>query len=106
MNKEDYKQSIKDEVRSVEVAGKIHYYRVPGYLDVDLFSIMKSDEPENVKEMKILCGLICDESGKRIFDSKNEEHIHIISMLPANIITPMMEALYKDVFPGELKAQD
>jgi hypothetical protein len=107
MNLEAYKNIIKDEVRSVEVAGKIHYYRVPGYLDIDLFSIMKDEKlKNNEKEIHILAALICDEDGHRVFDSNNEEHMQIISSFPNSLITPLITAVHESFFPGESKAQD
>jgi len=106
MNKDDYKQSIKNEVRSVEVAGKNHFYRVPGYLDLDLFSIMKDEGIEQKHKMiKVLASVICDEDGSRVFNPDDASDLKIVRELPNDIQLGLMNGVMGAFFPKESKAQ-
>jgi len=107
MNLEAYKNIVKNEVRRIEVAGKTHFFKLPGYLDVDLFTIMKSEDLEQTEKMVLcLASDICDESGARIFDGQNEDHIQILKSLPNELQIALITEVSTAFFPGESKAQD
>jgi len=106
MNKEAYKNIIQQGVKVIEVDGEKHYFKLPSYLDIDLFSMIKEEDMEQNKKMLMcLACIIVDENGKRIFDDKDPEDLDIIKGLPnalqAELITKMAECF----FPGESKAQ-
>ena len=105
MNLEAYKNIVKNEVRRIEVAGTTHFFKLPGYLDVDLFSIMKNEEIEQTEKMvHCLASVICDESGARIFDGDNEDHIKVIKSLPNELQIALITEVSTAFFPGESKA--
>jgi len=106
MNLESYKEIIKSEVRRIEVAGKTHYFKLPGYLDVDLFSVMKDESLEQpIKMLHCLAAVICDEDGQRVFDISDEEHCKIIKALPNELQIALINNIAEVFFPKESKAQ-
>jgi hypothetical protein len=106
MDLEAYKSIVKDEVRRIEVAGKTHFFKLPGYLDVDLFTIMKGDSPQQEKMIQCLAAVICDESGNRIFSGDNAEHVAVIKSLPNDLQIGLITKVSEAFFPKESKAQD
>lgn len=101
MNREFFKQKIKDTVKSFEINGDKYYYRVPGALDANLFEIMSSDREQNDKLIDVLLSCICDESGLRIFDSDSVEDRRLVIALDNDIQIEFINGLREVLFPGK-----
>jgi len=104
MNIDDYKKINADCVKSLDINGQKHYMRISGVLDGDLLALVQNEDLEQSdKLIKFLCSVICDESGKRIFDAANKEHYDIVKTLPLEVQTPLIiEA--QDIFFPKKKA--
>ena len=106
MNIEAYKNITKQSIQSVEIEGEKHYFKLPSYLDVDLFSLVQDKKlPQAHKMLMCLACIIVDENGKRIFSEKNKEHLDIIKALPNDIQIGLIGKMSDTFFPKKSKAQ-
>jgi hypothetical protein len=106
MNKEAYKQIGKAQVKFIELEGKKHYYKIPSYLDVDLFGVMQNKKvKQKDKMLQLLVSCITDGSGVRIFESNNKADTDIVKGLGNDIQIGLINAISDILFPSKSKAQ-
>jgi len=107
MNIDDYKKINADGVKSIEIDGQKHYMRISGVLDCDLLELIQDDKlDQSDKMIKFLCNIICDESGKRIFDAANKEHYNIVKTLPLEVQTPLILQAQEVFFPKKKASKE
>jgi len=107
MNIDDYKKINADGVKSLEINGQNHYMRISGILDCDLLELIHNDEiDQSDKMVKFLCNVICDESGKRIFDAANKDHYQIVKTLPIDVQTPLILEAQEIFFPKKKESKE
>jgi hypothetical protein len=107
MNIDDYKKINADGVKSIEIDGQKHYMRISGVLDGDLLALIQDEELEQSDKMiKFLCSIICDESGKRIFDASNKDHYDIVKTLPLEVQTPLILEAQEIFFPKKKESKE
>lgn len=106
MNRDDYKKINEDAVRSLEINGKTHYMRVGGFLDADIVGIIENkDLKYEVRLIKLLCAVICDKDGKRIFKNDNKEDYDIVKNFPCDLQNELI--IYaQDIFFGKKKESE
>ena len=102
MDLEFFKKKVKDTVKSFEFEGDTYYYRIPAYLDSDLFTIMKDKKrPQREKIIDVLLAVICNEDGFRVFNDQVPEHRKIVKALPNEVQVKLVEGAMDDLFPGK-----
>jgi len=107
MNIDDYKKINADGVKSIEIDGQKHYMRISGVLDGDLLALIQDEELEQSDKMiKFLCSIVCDESGKRIFDASNKDHYDIVKTLPLEVQTPLILEAQEIFFPKKKESKE
>lgn len=107
MNIDDYKKINADGVKVIDINGHNHYMRISGVLDGDLLALIQDEDiDQSDKMVKFLCNIICDESGKRVFDASNKEHYDTVKTLPLDVQTPLILEAQDIFFPKKKESKE
>lgn len=98
----DYTKILEVNAVLVEYNGEKHY--INGKMNADVYDVMKNQEmTAQDKTVRLLACVICDESGVRIFDANNDDHINIVRSFPMGLQTTLIMTAQSKFFPDKKK---
>ena len=105
MNIDDYKTILEANSILVEFEGSKHY--INGEMNADVYDVMRNETiTTQEKTLKLLACVICNESGVRLFDVNNIDHVNIVRSFPMGLQTTLVLAAQKKFFPEEKKKSE
>ena len=89
--------------------GTEQFLRISSYLDTDILGVMNDLELSQKERLaRVLCMVICDADGIRLFDLENPNDLKIVKAIPNDHQAPLINKLSELIFPSkkkQLKAQ-
>ncbi len=103
MELSDYTKILEANAILVEYEGKKHY--INGKMNGDVINVMSNpDIAVQDKQFQMLACVICNESGVRLFNVNNEDHVNIVRSFPVDLQTALILKVQENFYPDKKKA--
>lgn len=99
-----FEQLAKKGVEKIVSGDETFYIRKPSNLNTTFVEIMTSEElSTSDKMLQALALVLCDQSGKLIFDISNKEHLDLIKNIGDDYLLDIIAKMNDLMFPAKKK---